>query len=148
MQDNGAVQAFGHVLSLERLVKQTKGLRTPFMYYEIKHLAINKDNSWQPVVEIMTEMAVLDRIKWCEVFLGDLLVLQSRMEIFEKRMTERGADLVTPLGSRQHEEKKLALLLTQGEEVVASQDICEDVMLRSVRRLATLSEWAYKVSVT
>ena len=42
MQGIEAVNAFKYVLSIERLVKQTSGLRTPSMYYEIKYLAVNK----------------------------------------------------------------------------------------------------------
>jgi len=53
-------------------------------------------------------------------------------------MEKRGADLAAGLGTQQHEDKKLALLLTKGEDAVASLDICEDVMLRAVRRLSTL----------
>ncbi len=83
MQGIEAVNAFKYVLSLERLVKQTSGLRTPSIYSEIKFLAVNKDSDWQPLVEGLTEAAVLDRIRWCEVFLGDLLVLRNRMEMFE-----------------------------------------------------------------
>ncbi len=146
MQGIEAVNAFKYVLSLERLVKQTSGLRTPSIYPEIKFFAVNKDSDWQPLVEGLTEAAVLDRIRWCEVFLGDLLVLRNRMEMFEWRMEKRGADLAAGLGTQQHEDKKLALLLTKGEDAVASLDICEDVMLRAVRRLSTLCSWGHLVS--
>ncbi len=146
MQGIEAVTAFKYVLSLERLVQSTQGLRTPSMYFELKNMAVNKDSDWQLAAEGLTEAAVLDRIKWCEVFLGDLLVLRNRMEVFEWRMEERGADLAAALGTQQHEDKKLALLLTKGEDAVASLDICEDVMLRAVRRLSTLCSWGHLVS--
>ena len=57
--------------------------------------------------------------------------MQAINEQAKQGSTERAT---APLGSQQHEEKKLALLLTRGEEVVASLDMCEDVLLRSVRR--------------
>lgn len=60
-------------------------------------------------------------------------------------MIKRGADLEHHLGSQEHEHKKLHRLLYKGENVVFSEDVCEDVLLRSARRLCTLVEWAHEV---
>ena len=148
MQQDPEIAAFKHVISMERLVDSTRGLRTPCMYYEVKYFAMNRESDWRPVVSSMTATGVLGRIRWCEVFLGDLLVLRNQTQLFERRMiNDRGVDLETQLGSKEHEDKKLRLLLTEGDDVVASLDMCEDVLLRSVRRLQTLVGWAYAVRV-
>lgn len=148
MQQDPEIAAFKRVISMERLVDSTQGLRTPCMYYEIKYMAINKESDWRPAVSSMTVIGVMDRIKWCEAFLGDLLVLHNHNQLFERRMIiNHGVDLETQLGSKEHEDKKLRLLLTEGDDVVASLDMCEDVLLRSARRLQTLVGWAYAVRV-
>ena len=148
MQQEPEIAAFKKVLSLERLVQSTRGLRTPGAYHEMKHLATHKDCDWRLAVSSMTATSVLNRIKWCEVFLGDLLVVHNQTQLFERRMVKDcGVDLETQLGSKEHEDNKLRLLLTKGDDVVAGFDMCEDVVLRSVRRLRTLVGWAYAVRV-
>lgn len=141
------LKAFEHLLSLERLVKDVKGLRTRMVYYETKHMALNRNTDWQPVIDCMTDSAVLARIQWCEVFLSDMVIIRRRSDEFEKRMAQKGADTQNTLGSREHEEQKLRTLLRLGESAVAAQDACEDVLLRGVRRLMTLVNWAYEVIV-
>lgn len=140
------VKAVKHVLSLRRLAEETTGLRTPDFYISVKLMAAKVHFDWKPMVASITPDAVLHRIKWCEMFMGDLLVLQNRLRLFEKRMLARGVDVTHPLGSREHEERKLRMLLEDGEDAVAAVDICEDVLMRSSRRLDTLIGWGYKVS--
>lgn len=144
-QQDNFVFAFRHVLSMERLVQEVRGLQTPDMYNCLKHYAINKHTQWEAYVNPMEELSVLDRIEWCEVFLKDLLLLHKHTTVFEQQMVERGADLERQLGSQEHEDKKLRLLLYKGETAVFIEDVCEDVLLRSARRLRTLVNWAYTV---
>ena len=144
-QQDSFVFAFRHVLSMERLVQEVRGLQTPDVYSSLKHYAINKHTQWEAVVNRMEELSVLDRIEWCEVFLKDLLLLHKHTTVFEQKMVERGADLERQLGSQEHEDKKLHLLLYKGENAVFIEDVCEDVLLRSARRLRTLVNWAYAV---
>lgn len=136
---------YAQVISVERLVASARGTRTPCLYYELKHHAINRDSDWRPVVRNMTQCAVLDRIKWCEVFIGDILILRRLAEALEQR-TMRLADLAAPVGSPQHVEAKLRLLLAKGENAVIQSDVCEDVLLRALRRMLTLADWSYTVS--
>lgn len=147
MQQDKIVSAFRHVISMERLVKEVGGLQTPDLYASLKHYAINRTAQWEVVVGGMTELSVVDQIQWCEVFLEDLLLLHQHTMAFEKSMIERGADLGHPLGSQEHEHKKLYVLLYKGENAVFSEDVCEDVLLRSARRLDTLVGWAHEVCI-
>ena len=141
------LQAYKHVLSMERLVREVRGLQTPDAWYEIKRYAINKNTGWDAYVAGLSELSVFDRILWCESFLEDLLLLHRHTITFEKDMVQNGADLNSRLGSQAHETRKLHTLLYKGEHVVFNEDVCEDVFLRSARRLRTLVEWARTVSV-
>lgn len=145
MQQPAETMAFQEVISIERLVSSATGVRTPCLYYELKYMAINKDSDWRPVVRNMTEGAVLDRIKTCEVFLGDMLILRSLADGLERRAT-RLADLGASVGSSQHVEAKVRLLLVRGEDAVIQSDLCEDILLRALRRMLTMVEWGYRVS--
>ena len=145
MQQAPETMAFKQLNSIERLVNSAGGTRTPCLYYELKHMAINKDSDWRPVVCILSESAVLDRIKWCEAFIGDILILRKSAEGLQQRAA-RKADLKAPVGSRQHIERKLMLLLARGEDIVTQSDICEDILLRALRRMLVLAEWAHTVS--
>lgn len=75
MQTDAFLSAYKHVISMERLVQEVRGLQTPSLYYELKHYAINRNTRWEAFVGGMTELSVLDRIEWCEVFLADLQLL-------------------------------------------------------------------------
>ena len=145
MQKDEYLLAYKHVVSMERLVGEVKGLQTPDMYYELKHYAINKNTRWEAYVERMTELSVVTRVEWCETFLEDLLLLHHHTITFEKSMVKKGIDLAHCLGSQEHEHKKLHMLLYKGENAVFSEDVCEDVLLRSARRLRTLLSWAHDV---
>lgn len=145
MQQDGYLLAYKHILSMERLVGEVRGLQTPDTWYEIKHYAINKNTRWETYAERMTELSVTNRIQWCETFLEDLLLLHQHTISFEQSMVKRGADLRYRLGSQEHEDKKLHMLLYKGEQAVFSEDVCEDVLLRSARRLRTLISWAHEV---
>ena len=145
MQETAGTTAFQQVISIERLVDSARGVKTPCLYYELKHMAINKDSDWRPVVNILTERDMLDRIQWCEAFIGDILILRQLADALEQRMT-RVADLKAPVGSQEHIEGKLRLLLARGENAVLQSDVCEDVLLRALRRMLTLTEWGYTVS--
>ena len=133
------------LISLKRLVDGVRGTKTDLLYFEIKRMAVLKDTDWEPVISRMSEPAVLARIQWCEAFLKDLVLIEARSGEFERRMARKGADMTNALGSRQHEEQKLRLLLSQGEAAAAAQDACEDVLLRGVCRLMTLVTWACEV---
>lgn len=146
MQKDEYLLAYKHVISMERLVQEVRGLQTPDLYYELKHYAINKNTRWEAYAERMTELSVISRVEWCETFLEDLLLLHQHTISFEQSMVKRGADLHHRLGSQEHEHKKLHLLLYKGENAVFSEDVCEDVLLRSARRLRTLIGWADEVS--
>ena len=147
MPADAHLQSYRHVISMERLVREVRGVRTPDPYYELKRLAINKNTGWESYVAGLTELSLFERIQWCETFLEDLLLLHRHTITFEKDMVEKGADLKSHLGSQEHETRKLHTLLYKGEQVVFNQDVCEDVFLRSARRLRTLIEWAHAVSV-
>lgn len=146
MQKDEYLSAYKHVISMERLVQEVRDLQTPSLYYEIKHYAINTNTRWEPYVERMTELSVMTRIEWCEAFLADLLLLHQHTIVFEQNMVKRGVDLEHRLGSQEHEHKKLHMLLYKGENAVFSEDVCEDVLFRSARRLRTLVSWAHTVS--
>ena len=111
----------------------------------MKYFAINKDSDWRPAVHSLPECATLDRIEWCGVFISDILILRKLAETLEQRAA-RLADLAAPVGSRQHAEAKLQLLLARGEDAVTQSDVCEDVLLRALRRMLVLAEWGYTVS--
>ena len=145
MQQPPETMAFKQVASIERLVNSARGVRTPCLYYELKHLAINRDSDWRFVVRTLSRSALLDRIRWCEVFVGDIVILRRQAKALEQRTT-RLADLRTTVGSSQHVEAKVRMLLVRGENAVAQSDVCEDVLLRALRRLSTLVEWSYSVS--
>lgn len=148
MQKDEYMSAYRHVISMERLVREVRGVQTPSLYHEIKHFGINKNTRWEAFVERMTALTVVERIEWCEVFLEDLQLLHQHTVVFEKSMIKRGVDLEHRLGSQEHEHKKLHMLLYQGENTVFSEDVCEDVLLRSARRLCTLVGWAHEVRVS
>lgn len=147
MQTDSYLSAYRHVISMERLVQEVKDLHTPDAYYEIKHFAINKGTQWTAFVDRMTELTVMERIEWCETFLQDLVLLHQYTIVFQKSMIKKGVDLEHRLGSQEHEHKKLHTLLYKGENVVFSEDVCEDVLLRSAGRLRTLVRWAHEVCV-
>ena len=146
MQEASEVVLFRTLISIERLVESVQGTKTACLYAELKRMAISRDNDWRALVHSISMDALAARIRWCEVFVGDLMLLQQRAAAFEDRMVRQGIDLTCYLGSKQHEEKKLLMLLTRGEDYTAQADICEDVLLRAVRRLITLVDWAYAVS--
>ena len=75
------LQAYKHVLSMERLVREVRGLQTPDAWYEIKRYAINKNTGWDAYVAGLSELSVFDRILWCESFLEDLLLLHRNSRI-------------------------------------------------------------------
>lgn len=146
MQPENHILSYRHVISMERLVQEVRGMRTPDLYYELKHYAINRFTRWDAFVERMSELTVIDRIQWCEAFLEDLLQLHKHTITFEENMIKKGTDLEHRLGSQEHEHKKLHMLLYKGENAVFSEDVCEDVLFRSAHRLRTLVLWAHTVS--
>lgn len=92
----------------------------------------------------MSQGEVPDRIRWCEVLVGDVLVLRKQAETLQRRAA-RWAALTAPVGSGQHVEARVRLLLARGEDAVAQSDACEDILMRALPRLFTLLEWAYRV---
>ena len=146
MQPPAEMTAFGRVASIERLVNSARGVRTPDLYSEMKYFAINKDSDWRPAVHSLTECATLDCVEWCGVFISDILIIRKLAETLEQRAT-RLADLAAPVGSRQHAEAKLQLLLARGEDAVTQSNVCEDVLLRALQRMLVLAEWGYTVSL-
>lgn len=145
MQKDESLTSFRDVISMQRFVQEVRGLQTPAIYEKTKHYARNKDKRWEEFVGDMTEQSRMNHVQWCEVFSADLLLLRGYTITFEQNMIGRGADLDHGLGSQEHELKKLHMLLYQGENAVFNEDMYEDVLLRSARRLRTLIGWAQEV---
>ena len=80
------------------------------------------------------------------MFISDILIIRKLAETLEQRAT-RLADLAAPVGNRQHAEAKLQLLLARGEDAVTQSNVCEDVLLRALRRMLVLAEWGYTMSL-
>ena len=139
------VEGFKYVMSLERLVGMTRGLKTPSLYDYLKRMAIHKDSDWRPAVQRMTDSMRRSRVAWCEVFLSDMLLLDGYITRFEARMLTLGLDTAASPLSDQHHTDKLMTLLTRGEEAMQNEDMAEAVMHRGVYRLRKLIRWAYGV---
>ncbi len=146
MPDTSEFATYKHLICIERLVESARGVRSPCLYTEMKYMACNRKTDWGAAVQGMPTDQVPDCLKWCEGFIADLMLLKQRAGEFETRMLKKhGIDLDSFLGSKLHEERKVVMLLTRGETYAAEQDLCEDVLLRAVRRMETLADWAYTV---